>query len=273
MLPDSPIEFVVEKDPEWAKLPKFWNAPPTAEEKAAAALVLFPGTVAPLTALEDVVRIKVPAGLDDPRPFLPSDPASNPPTLNKWRLGRHLFYDPSWLTDEGGRSCASCHQPHANFADDARDHGGFNTPTLVNCVYNRRQFWDGRVGSLEEVVQRTVADETAPQDKLPFHAWSGVVRRLRASVEYRRKFTEVFGNEPTEDAVGKALATYLRTLLAADSVYDRAVAVQKAAKADQLKAEHFEKAHRRRRPETAIPRPSGEGRNRTEDIPGLSALS
>ena len=184
----------------------------------------------------------MPAGLDDPRPFLPSDPDSNPPTLNKWRLGRRLFYDPTWLTDEGGRSCASCHQPRSGFADDARDHGDFNTPTLVNCVYNRRQFWDGRVGSLEEVVQRTVADETAPEEKLPFHVWGGVVRRLRASAEYQRRFPEVFGNEPTQDAVGKALATYLRTLLAADSVYDRAVAAQKAENAAELKAEHYEKA-------------------------------
>ena len=237
--PDTPIVFVAEKDGEaWARLPKFWNPPPTAEEKAAAALALFPGTAAPLAALEDAVRIKVPAGLDDPHPFLPSDPDSNPPTLSKWRLGRRLFYDPTWLTDEGGRSCASCHQPRSGFADDARDHGDFNTPTLVNCVYNRRQFWDGRVGSLEEVVQHTVADETAPEEKLPFHVWGGVVRRLRASAEYQRRFPEVFGNEPTQDAVGKALATYLRTLLAADSVYDRAVAAQKAENAAELKAEH-----------------------------------
>ncbi len=241
--PDTPIVFVAEKDgAAWAKLPKFWNPPPTAEEKAAAALALFPGTAAPLAALEDAVRIKVPAGLDDPRPFLPSDPDSNPPTLNKWRLGRRLFYDPTWLTDEGSRSCASCHQPRSGFADDARDHGDFNTPTLVNCVFNRRQFWDGRVGSLEEVVQRTVADETASEEKLPFHTWGGVVRRLRASAEYQRRFPEVFGNEPTQDAVGKALATYLRTLLAADSVYDRAVAAQKAENAAELKAEHCEKA-------------------------------
>jgi cytochrome c peroxidase len=238
--PDVSLEFVTETN-----LPRFWNPPPTAEEKAAvaAALSLFPGTVSPLAATPDMVRIKVPAGLDDPRPFLPSDSDDNPPTLNKWRLGRDLFYDKSWLVEGGGESCASCHKPQAGFADAARVYGDFNTPTLVNCVFNRRQFWDGRVQSLEEVVQRTVADETAPPDQQPFrHVWSGVVRRLRASTVYPQRFTRVFGGEPTEDAVGKALATYLRTLLAADSIHDRAVAAQKADKADQLKAKHYETA-------------------------------
>ena len=235
--PDVPLEFVAE-----TKLPKFWNPPPTAEEKAAvaAALSLFPGAVSPLAAIKDVVRIRVPAGLDDPRSFLPSDSDDNPPTLNKWRLGRDLFYDKTWLADGGDASCASCHKPPAGFADAAKVHGDFNTPTLVNCVYNHRQFWDGRVQSLEEVVQRTVADENAPADTQPFrHVWSGVVRRLRANGDYRNRFTQVFGDEPTEDAVGKALATYLRTLLVAGSVHDGAV--QNAGGAE-LKAEHYEKA-------------------------------
>lgn len=240
--PDVPIVFVAEKDPDWAKLPKFWNPPPTEAEKAAAALALFPGAAAPLAAIPETVRVKVPAGLDDPNAFLPADPASDPPTLNKWRLGRKLFYDPTWLRDDGGQSCASCHKPASGFADNARGHGDFNTPTLVNCVYNRRQFWDGRAQSLEEVVQRSVADETTPADQLPFHVWSGVVRRLRASADYHNQFTEVFGNQPTEDAVGKALATYLRTLLAADSIHDRALAAQKVENAVALKAEHYEKA-------------------------------
>ncbi len=233
---DAPIEFIPETDGAWSGLPKYWNPPPTAEEKAGAALI-SPLTAAPLAALKETVRIKVPAGLDDPRPFLPSDPA-DPPTLNKWRLGRDLFYDPTWLSDAGSDSCATCHQP-GNAFTDGRNHDGFHTPTLVNCVFNRRQFWDGRVPWLEEVVQQTAADETAPAVKLPFHAWNGVVRRLRASDRYAPRFRDAFGALPTQDAVGKALAAYLRTLLAADSVYDRAV---RKAGAAELKAEHFEKA-------------------------------
>ena len=88
ILPDTPIQFVHEKDgPEWAKLPKLWNPPTIDKDKPAA---------------QAVVLVKVPAGLDDPRPFLPP---FNPPTLHKWELGRRLFYDKQWLTDGGGESC------------------------------------------------------------------------------------------------------------------------------------------------------------------------
>jgi cytochrome c peroxidase len=243
--PDVPIEFICQTDgPEWAKLTKLWNPPLTEKEKAAAkvaaALTLPPGAAATLTEPKGVVRVKVPAGLDDPRPFLPS---SNPPTLHKWELGRRLFYDKKWLTDGGGESCATCHDSHTGFADNARAHYGANTPTLVNCVYNRRQFWDGRAGALEEVVQRTMSDETAPAAGASFHhVWSGVVGRLRARYEYEHQFLSAFGTTPTQDAVGKVLATYMRTLLAGDSVHDRALAAQAADHSPELKAEHYEKA-------------------------------
>jgi cytochrome c peroxidase len=243
--PDAPIEFVHETDgPEWAKLTKLWNPPLTEKEsaaaRAAAALTLPPGAAAMLAEPRAVVKVKVAAGLDDPRPFIP---ASNPPTLHKWELGRRLFYDKKWLTD-GGESCATCHDSHTGFADNARDHYGLNTPTLVNCVYNGRQFWDGRAGVLEEVVQRTMDDETAPAKGTAFrHVWSGAVGRLRARrFEYEHRFLSAFGTLPTQDAVGKALATYMRTLLAGDSVHDRALAAQVADHSPELKAEHYEKA-------------------------------
>ncbi len=226
ILPDVAIQFVHEKDgPEWARLTKLWNPPTTDKDKPAAQAAVF---------------VKVPAGLDNPRPLIPP---SNPPTLHKWELGRRLFYDKKWLTDGGGEACASCHDPHTGFADNVGDHYRFNTPTLVNCIYNSRQFWDGRAGALEEVVQRTLDDEIAATAGTPFgHVWPGVVQRLRARFEYEHQFRSAFGTPPTQDAVGKALATYMRTLLAGDAIHDRALAYQAAEHAPELKAEHYEKA-------------------------------
>ncbi len=68
------------------------------------------------------------------------------------------------------------------------------------------------------------------------------MRRLRASAGYTQLFLNAFGTPPTQDAVGKALATYMRTLMADDSIYDRAVRVQAAEHAPQLAAAHYEKA-------------------------------
>jgi cytochrome c peroxidase len=225
------IEFVhPTKDPEgWRRLPHSWNTPLGGEPRQAATFVgllpLASGAVAGAGAAA-VVRVKVPLGLDDPTPHVP---ASNPLTLAKWTLGQRLFFDDTWLVarpqaGRAGVSCAGCHRPRQGFTDGRRVHDdGFNTPTLINCVYNARQFWDGRVASLEDVVQQTLEDERQPAPPGPFrHIWHGAVGRLRDNSSYVYQFEQVFGTRPTQDAVGRALATYLRTILAGTSVHDRA---------------------------------------------------
>ena len=90
-----------------------------------------------------------------------------------------------------------------------------HTPTLINCVYNPHQFWDGRAAALEEVVQRPAKEG---DDPLKQHNWAGLAERLRERPEYVRRFQQVFGTLPTQDAVGKALATYMRTILVGNSL-------------------------------------------------------
>ncbi len=192
-----------------------------------------------------LVRVKVPRGLPDPSPLVP---AANPLTLGKWRLGRSLFHDPTWLTAGRAIACATCHRPDRAFTDGLV-HDGVRTPTLVNAVYNRRQFCDGRAVYLEEVIQQSLDDELLPEDppenpRMFRHAWGGVLHRLRANARRLDEFETVFGNTlVTQDAVGKALATYLRTLLAGDSLHDRAEAARRARGATAaLEARDYEAA-------------------------------
>jgi cytochrome c peroxidase len=249
--PDVPIEFVHAEKEEWAKLPIFWNASPLTEAGRAGAVVGMPPLTAGAIAGSSmgVIKIKVPLGLPDPSAYVPAD---NPLTLGKWKLGQRLFFDDTWLESKAGTSCASCHQPDHGFADDERRHDGFNTPTLVNCVFNRWQFWDGRAGRLEEVVQRTLEDERESNASKPFrHTWSGVIHRLRDKPVYHEPFNAVFGkpiaekedkeqSNITQDTVGRALACYLRTILAGDSIHDRALREQTRKHDSALKAEHYE---------------------------------
>jgi cytochrome c peroxidase len=191
------LRFVtIEGNPkEWAALPQLWNLPQAPEKH---------------------VRIKVPRGLDDPTGYIPD---SNPPTLAKWQLGRELFHATNWLDDSGQLSCARCHNPAEGFSDGRRQSAwGKNAPTLENIVYARSLFHDGRATHLEEVVQQRPEDEQVGRP----HAWPGVLQRLRASSQWNKRFLEVFEFEPTQDAVGQALATYQRTLLSGDSLVDRA---------------------------------------------------
>jgi cytochrome c peroxidase len=238
---EVPIEFVhAESSPEqWGKLTQFWNAPPLTKADQAAALIGMPPLTGALAAGQPAaaVRVKVPLGLDDPRPHVP---ASNPLTLGKWKLGRRLFFDDTWLEVRGGVSCAGCHNPNEGFTDRQRvQRDSFNAPTLLNSVYNRYQFWDGRAAVLEEVVQRSLKDEY--EDPPTFqHTWSGAVRRLRDNNSYKHQFDLVFGTLPTQDAVGRALATYLRTLLAGNSLHDRALADMVKKGARSLEPAHYE---------------------------------
>jgi cytochrome c peroxidase len=236
-LNDVRIEFVhAETDrKEWDRLPQFWNR---GVDQVAGLIggTNLAGAVAAGQATS-VVRIKVPLGLDDPRPFVP---AANPPTLGKWLLGQRLFFDDTWLAEKGGVSCAGCHKPQEGFTDRRGTHpDGFNAPTLLNVLYNRYQFWDGRASLLEEVVQRSLKDEY--EDPPTFqHTWSGAIRRLRGNDSYKYQFNVVFATPPTQDAVGRALATYLRTLLAGNSIHDRAVAGKAQKGAASLEPAHYE---------------------------------
>src|SRR5262249_55454193 len=88
---------------------------------------------------------------------------------------------------------------------------------------------------------KTLRDEREPKEPEPFrHVWHGVIGRLRKHKDYGVQFDRTFGVPPTQDAVGKALATYLRTLLAGNSLHDRAVRGQKQKGGKDLEAAHYE---------------------------------
>src|SRR5581483_2252374 len=243
---DVPIVFVPSTSPEWSKLRNFWNFYPAAvpgtttlsalgQHPLGAALAL----VASLHA--EAIKIKVPRGLPDPAPFIPS---SNPPTYAKWKLGKKIFFEDKLLVSGADRvSCAFCHQPTNAFCDGQATSGGFNTLSLINVVYNKRQFWDGRVRHLEQTIVRDLKDEPAPGLEVPAdlgrkHIWAGLVPKLDKRDDYVDAFRQVFGTRPTLDTISKALATYTRTILSGSSLYDWAE--YKRGKAARLKAEHFE---------------------------------
>jgi cytochrome c peroxidase len=246
---DVPIEFVPESSPRWASLPAFWNPDPS---PAAGLWTIYVG-LPPLQAIiaygmveqMQVFRIKVPRGLPDPNPLIPE---ANPPTYAKWRLGRHLFFAPILHSGGNTYACADCHKPDNGFCDGRTlcFHGKVNTLSLINAVYNRHQFWDGRATALEEVVMRSLEDErpAAEDPNRPpaeeTHVWGGLVKELSAHRDYRAAFNAVFGiDQPTQDAIAKALSTYMRTLLSGDSLYDRAEARRRADKSASLTAEYF----------------------------------
>ena len=189
----------------WDKLPSFWNT-----------------VTDPATKRTSVV-IKVPLGLVTPPPV----PAENPMTVAKWALGKRLYYD-KILSTNHTVSCATCHDPAKGFTDQRKTSlginsglGGMNAPTVLNSVYHRLQFWDGRAASLEEQAQGPVGN---PVEMFAGKAdsWEEAITRIRKVPSYVKAFQQVFGHEPTRDSAAKAIAAYERTVLVGNSIHDRA---------------------------------------------------
>jgi cytochrome c peroxidase len=83
-------------------------------------------------------------------------PPENPQTPEKISLGEKLFFD-GRLSAAGTVACSSCHDPARAFSDGRPVSIGINgragqrnAPTILNALYNKSQFWDGRVKTLEE---------------------------------------------------------------------------------------------------------------------------
>jgi cytochrome c peroxidase len=152
-----------------------------------------------------------------------SIPPDNPPTAETIALGRRLFYDPR-LSVDNTVSCASCHSPTLAFTDGKqlpegvrRQKGRRNAPSLLNAAYHEDLFWDGRSPSLEAQAQEPVKN---PLEMA--HTLQGVAESLAANPSYRVAFERAFGPGPiTYDEVGKAIASFERTLLCGNSPFDR----------------------------------------------------
>ncbi len=160
----------------------------------------------------------IPLGLD-PKRAIPND---NPLTEAKVQLGRKLFFDPI-LSGDSTISCASCHQPGHGFAGAQRFGAGIggrrttrNVPSLLNRVYGKSFFWDGREASLEAQALRPIERSSEMGGTV-----ARVVKRLQADKDYAARFQAAFADGVTAENLAKALASFERVLLLGNSRVDR----------------------------------------------------
>ena len=144
-------------------------------------------------------------------------------------LGELLYFDKR-LSSDGTVSCATCHSVQHGFTDGAAvstgisgQKGGRSAPTVINRAYSTAQFWDGRAPSLEAQAVGPIANPIEmTSEKDPGRAHQTCVERLRRVPEYNSRFAEAYGvDEFTIEHVGKAIATFERTVLSGNSPFDR----------------------------------------------------
>jgi len=157
--------------------------------------------------------------LDEPLKPLPPIPILAPARVE---LGRQLFNDPQ-LSLNSSLSCASCHRLDKYGADGHAFSIGvdgqqlsLNTPTVFNASLNFRQFWDGRVESLEEQGNAVITSAHEMGGD-----WQVIVQRISGENRYRQAFADAYQDTVTKDNILDALATYERTLLTPGARFDR----------------------------------------------------
>ena len=86
-----------------------------------------------------------------------------------------------------------------------------------NRVYSKMQFWDGRAATLED---QSIGPFANPIEH-GFANHDEMVAKMKKIPGYRKLFQEVFGGEITIQDVGRAVASFQRTVLSGNSAVDK----------------------------------------------------
>ncbi len=186
------------------------------------ALILL-GSIGAIAALAQDYQWRLLAGVKPP-----TVPADNPMSNAKVALGAALFSD-GRLSVTGAYSCASCHVPALAFTDGRPTAVGAtgelhsrNTPTLQNAAYAASFGWaDPSIRTLE--AQHPIPMHNHAPVELGFDQVAAArLAELNADPSLAPLRQAAVGAAPLlETDVVAALASYVRTLIAADSAFDR----------------------------------------------------
>jgi cytochrome c peroxidase len=165
-------------------------------------------------------------------------PASNLLTVEGIALGRKLFYDPI-LSLDNTQSCGSCHNQKFAFTDSTLQFskgitgeiGNRNAMPIMNLAWERAFFWDGGSATLEDQVIGPITNPIEMHETLP-----NVLRKLNADATYKKLFKRAFGSDSiTTKQIMKAIAQFERTVISANSKYDKYVRGEVELTFDELK--------------------------------------
>ena len=168
----------------------------------------------------DEQGIQVSALLDEPIKPIPTKLELN---HNKVQLGKKLFHDPQ-LSKDGTISCATCHDLDRGGVDRlpvslgvGKNKVPVNSPTVFNSGFQFKQFWNGRVNTLEEQVDGPISTP----GEMGGLSWDDVVTRLKQSDKYKSEFKKIYPDGITPDNIRNAIAVFERSLYTPNASFDR----------------------------------------------------
>jgi cytochrome c peroxidase len=152
-------------------------------------------------------------------------PENNKITKEKIELGKKLFFDRR-LSLNNTMSCGMCHVPEQGFTNnEIKTAVGIegrsnlrNTPTILNVAFNKFLFHDAREFSLENQVWQPVLAHS----EMAMPSFGFTIKKLKLIPGYTKLFDDAFPDEGiTIETFGKAIASYERSLISANSNFDK----------------------------------------------------
>jgi len=101
----------------------------------------------------------------------------------------------------------------------------------LNALYNKTQFWDGRVNTLEQQAALPITNSS----EMGSASIGDAVSKIAGDKDYQKHFIQAFGRGVNEQDMLRAIATYERTLVSFDSPFDHFIAGDKNAISDSAK--------------------------------------
>ncbi len=149
-------------------------------------------------------------------------PEENEFSLERWALGKKLFFDTS-LSIDNSVSCGSCHQQELAFGDHVDfsigANGAFgtrNAPSLANVAYHPYYTREGGLSSLEMQVLVPIQEQNEFN-----HNIVDIAAELQMDSEYQRLSIAAYDRELDAFVIARALANFERTLISGNSSYDK----------------------------------------------------
>ena len=161
------------------------------------------------------------------RPTEVPQPANNKLTPERIELGKLLYFD-TRLSSSEKISCATCHHPKQGWTDlepvaKAVGHEGAtgprNSPVILNTAYQNRQFWDGRVKTLEQQALGPI--EADVEMNMPLEV---LIPKLNKIKGYQKLFKAAYPESKgviTSDYLAKAIASFERTVVSTIAPFDK----------------------------------------------------
>ena len=168
------------------------------------------------TEIANLQIMEVPQGFPDIM-----HPVGNEYTIERWELGKKLFYDPI-LSKDGSISCASCHDPELAFSDDKSVSigafgllGSRNSPSLANVAYHPYYTREGGLPTLEMQILVPIQEHNEFNNNIVL-----IADTLAKIPSYVQMAKAAYDQELNAFVITRALSQFERSMISGQSIYD-----------------------------------------------------